>query len=234
MKKIIFLLVAAWFGFNTMAQGPGSLNFSTDMNYLQGLVRDAGFYSGLSFSTNKKVVGSPFLADEYYTGYIRFFNDTVISKLPLKYNQLYNELYYQDTKGELVLTSSFKEFGINVIAGNTLRSYVFKNGYPAVGAADAKTFYQYLGGQQVEFLKRNTKELREAVAIDGSMYYRIIDREEFYVYHTAKRQLTQVKKDKESILEALPDFKNKIETVCAERKIKCKNENEITLLFSQL
>lgn len=234
MKKIICLLLAAWFGFNTMAQGPGSLNFSTDMNYLQGLVRDAGFYSGLSFSTNKKVVGTPFLVEDYYTGYIRFFNDTVISKLPLKYNQLYNELYYQDTRGELVLTTSFKEFGINVIAGNNPRSYVFKNGYPSVGAADAKTFYQYLSGQQVEFLKRNTKELREAVAMDGTMYYRIIDREEFYVYNTAKRQITQIKKDKESILEALPDFKNKIEAVCAERKIKCKNENEITLLFSQL
>jgi hypothetical protein len=234
MKKIFFLLAAALFGFNTMAQGPGSLSFSTDLNYLQGLVRDAGFYSGLSFSTNKKVVGTPFLMEEYYTGYIRFFNDTIIRNLSLKYNQLYNELYYQDARGELVLTTAFKEFGINAVTGGSNKAYVFKNGYPALSDTDAKTFYQFLGGQQVAFLKRNTKELREAVAIDGSMYYRIIDREEYYVYNTAKRQLTQIKKDKESIIEALPDFKNKIETVCAERKIKCKNENEITLLFSQL
>jgi hypothetical protein len=212
----------------------GSGSFTRVMGIQPEIIDGMNRISGLNFATNKKVVGSAFIDEDFHNGYIRFFNDKVIEKIMIKYNNLNNELYFEEDGKELILQTSYKEFGYTVKDEELLRKIIFRNGFPPIENSGAATFYQLLTDQGFLLLKLSTKKVHEMKEPNGMDYLRIMSTESYFVFDSAMNRMVKIKNGVSGIMESMPEQKEKIERICKEQRLKCKSEKEMILLFTQL
>ncbi|MDX2047441.1 MAG: hypothetical protein SFU87_11690 [Chitinophagaceae bacterium] len=182
----------------------------------------------------KRIEGNPYLHEFFYKGYIRFFNDQVMQGIPMRFNLINQGIHFMDGDRELVLNTPVKEFGYTVTEDGKENQFVFRNGFPPVAGNTEETLYIVLAGDKTVLLKNDVKKMREAVALNGQNYYKITESETYFVYDAKTKQIKKISRDKNSVLEAIPDKKTQIENVCQQYKLKCRSENELKLLFSLL
>lgn len=216
----------------TIFNGAGSFTraYGLQPDVIDGMHR----VSGLKFGTGKRVEGTAFMTEDFQKGYIVFFNDKKVTEVPLKYNDLNEELYFDDNGKELILQTAVKEFGFTINNEKDTRDFVFRTGYPAIDNNTDKSFYQVLAGQAVLLLKRTTKKVQEAKELNGMEFLRIKSSDNYYAYEAKTRRIVKIKNGLENIAEALPDLKQKIEAIAKAQGLKCKSEKEMILLFTQL
>lgn len=187
---------------------------------------------GLKFSTNKRIEGSVFLNPEWQTGFIRMKNGAVVDSLPMRFNTLSHELHILDGEQEYFINDHYREFGYPETVDGRQAMLLFRNGYPSVRNFTAKTFYQYLGGTDLQLLKIVTKQLQENRSLDGQTYYRIAEETVYYVYNSVSKTMTEVRKGMQQLQADFPLIKQQIAAHCGDNKQNCKTETGLIELFS--
>ena len=240
MKAAYSCLIALALGFSINAQDVagtifnGAGAFSRVMGVQPDMMDAIHRVSGLKFTTSKRLEGSPFFDEEYWPGYIIFFNDKVLRDIPLKYNDLNNELYFEDQGREMILQTVFKEFGFSVKQDELTKSYFFRSGFPAIATNTDKTFYQVLSENKYVLLKNSEKTVRESKEPNGMEFLRITTADTYFAYDSAAKNIVKIKNSIGSITGALPTEKEQIELICKQEGLKCKSEKELIALFSRL
>lgn len=216
----------------TIFNGAGSFTraFGMQPDLIDGMHR----VSGVKFTNGKRVEGSAFCTEDMHKGYIVFFNDKKVTGVPLKYNDLNEELYFDDNGKEMILQTSFKEFGFTVVQENDTREFVFRNGFPPVENNTIQSFYQVLIGKNLLLLKKTVKRVHEAKELNGVDFLRIRGTDFYYAYDVAAKKMYKLKLGLEGLTASMPDHKLQLETLAKSQKLKCRNEKEIVQLFSQL
>lgn len=216
----------------TVFNGAGSFTrvFGMQPDLIDGVHR----VSGVKFTNGKRVEGSAFFTDEMNKGYIVFFNDKKVTEVPLKYNDLNEELYFDDNGKEMILQTSFKEFGFTVVHENDTREFVFRNGFPPLENNTLQSFYQVLTGKNLILLKKTVKKVHEAKELNGMEFLRIRGTDTYYAYDVSAKKMYKLKLGLDGLTESLPNHKLQLETLAKSQKLRCRNEKEIMLLFSQL
>ncbi|WP_461491376.1 hypothetical protein, partial [Pontibacter sp. HJ8] len=169
------------------------------------------------------VKGTPYLMDEWVTGSVKFNNGKLFEGVQLKYNQVEDELMFLDkAKNELLFVEPVLEFKIG--------ERVFRRGYTSVDGASPMAFYEVLTDGKTQLLKRTTKKIHEELTYNSATKPKSFVESNTYYISKSENQLTKVKKDKKSVLNALNDKNAELESYFKTNRPDLKKDVEMAKL----
>lgn len=179
---------------------------------------------------NAEIDGSPFLTDTWLTGDITLKNSAKVSGIATRLNLATNELHIMKTengvnseiivqKGSIDAVTIFEPSVSGLIARN------FRIGFPSVDGFDENTFYEMVVSGQASLVKNLQKKVIEEKPFNSAVATKkFVEYENYYVFIGGK--MVRYKKGKEFVLQILADKKAEIESFLAEKKLKCRSEND--------
>jgi len=168
------------------------------------------------------VVGNPYLFRDWSDGVIRFSNGRVMKQFKLKFDCAYNRLILQFENTSFAAESKVREFVMYRKNSKLIDSFVFRKGFPSIGAATEETFYQVLVDGKVKLLRLFVKNISEVKQIIESSVHRSFEDEEKYFILRDNKMLT-VTKDKGSLTDLLPDKSAELKIFIDEHQLKMRS-----------
>ena len=179
--------------------------------------------------------GSPMLNSNLGKGMVKFKNGAWVNELELQFNLLENELYYRQNNQTFSFVDSIQEFTLAFEEEGVAHSAIFRSGYPPMGKYKSEAFYEVLAdGKQVQLLKSVTKVLVEKNSYGRGMEKEYKQTIQLYLYDVAIGEIIRIKKDKKSLMEALPAYTKRIEELANSTKNKLRTEEEVAELVKLL
>jgi len=177
------------------------------------------------------IQGTPYLSDQWGTGMVKMADGRTYKDVPLKYNQLEDELYFKDNKDQtLVFADPVNEFKINYVANNRPYEKVFKRGFKNIPNSSQSTFFEVLSDGTAELLKKTTKTLEETREYNAPVTKRFDDNEKYYLIVSGN--VTPFKKDKKFILASLSNKQTEIESYMKSNNIDLKKDADLSKLMN--
>ncbi len=170
------------------------------------------------------VIGSPFENDEFLKGNVILNNDDEYENVPLKYNIYNDELYFKNTKDEMLLSfvipvKSFK------IAGQT-----YLNGFPEIDKFTKNSFYGLLAGNKIKLLFKSYKTIVETRPYNSPYAEKRF--ESYKAYFILKEgKMYKFKPSKKDLLELFGSSGPQIEEYIKKEKVNFKNDEDLIKLF---
>lgn len=166
------------------------------------------------------IAGSPFLLPTWENGMFTFADGRQISTFQLRYDLSTGELQAKNNEVVLIITNPIHAF---VLKPANSPELLFQNGFAAVEQQDAKTFYQVLQNGAYRLLKLTRKQIVTLSQYSGpdTREYQSIE-----TYYIAREDGTvvRIRKDKSSVLKALPDSEGKLAAWMSKTGNTCKSE----------
>lgn len=177
--------------------------------------------------TYTDIKGSPYVFDDWSLGLVKMASGTTYKDLLLKYDQVANELIFQDKSGKsLGFADPVAEFKL-IDKSNAYR--LFRAGFKAVDSNSEKTFYEVLYDGSTVLLKDPKKNIVEHRAYNSSTAVKsIVETPAYYVLLNGT--LVKFKKDKKSILSVLGNSAQ-LEKYIQDQKINLKNDEDLAKLM---
>lgn len=167
--------------------------------------------------------GTPYLFDGYENGAVKLQSGKSFSGVKLRYDQVEDELMFLNESGkEMLFAEPVTEFTIN--------DRTFRRGYPATDGATAEAYYEVLVEGKTELLKRTSKKIIEEAAYNAATKVKSIRANENYYVTASHLSLTKVKKDKKSLLAALPGKSAELETYVKDNRLDLRQEQDMAKL----
>ena len=215
---------------NTPA-GASRANFMIDPTWKTFTI-EAGAAWGI-YSTIK---GSSFYNEEWNKGYILLQDKRIAKNISLSFNIYDNQIFYLMDSQVLVLDAAVPvaEFGIYVRKEDSAEITIFRCGYPPINNNNSKTFYQVVSNNKIALLKHYNKSIVEKKNPADVPSKEFVDSETWYVYNTVENKIIPLKKNKNALKNALPQYAGIIETLTQQKKLKLKTDNEWVALFDEL
>ena len=248
MKRTTFVLIFLAFYLSSICQpvspipgGAGKIVFTAAGGTATNFIVDPDWrvttlQAGAVWGQYGNIQGTAFYKDEWHKGYIILKGNRIIKDISLSYNIYENQIYYLKDSQALVLDASIpvEEFGIYDHKEDTNQLTVFRCAYPSVGRNNEKTFYQVIANDRIQLLRHYGKSIIESVNLASAPDKSFFDSETWFVYNASENKITQIKKNKNSLEDAIPQYSNIIQSIIQERNLKLKTENEWASLFDEL
>ena len=185
--------------------------------------------------TNKgieDIEGSAFLFNDWNPGIVKFRNGRFAKGVSLRFNVYNNQLYFKRDEQQLEFELPVEEFMIRALKETDSVDVYYRCGFPDTEKTTPLTFMEVLADGNLILLKYRYKVIDSFKPYNQAERKKFADREQLFVY--VNKRMVKVKKEKESIIEALPQHKAAILTIVEEKKLKLKNEEDIEKLFAEL
>lgn len=181
------------------------------------------------------IEGTPLLNQEWGKGTVYFKDGSVAQNIDLKFNLERNELYF-NRDGELFLFNDpIMSFRMSYSSGSGKKEVHFRSGYPVNGRLLKETFYEVLeDGAKFHFVAYRFSYLADSYRYGGQSKKAFTENEELYIYDVAFGKMLKVKRSEASLVEALPDYKDKIVTAIRDNKLKMKTNEDVKKLITEL
>lgn len=191
--------------------------------------------AGAVWGIYNDIKGTAFYRQEWDKGYIRLRDNRVAQNVPIAFNVYTNEIFYKADSQVLVVDASapVAEFGI-LNKEDSGKATVFRRGYSAINDNTEKTFYKVAADDKMVLLVYYNKRLIERNNSLGVPERVFVDYESWYIYNALENKISPVKKNKKSLLAALPQYANDIESIIKEKNLKLKTEEDWVILFNEL
>ncbi len=192
--------------------------------------------AGALWGTYNSVKGNAFYNDEWDKGYILLRDNRIAQNIFIAFNIYTNEIYYIADSQVLVLDPLIPvaEFGIHDQKEDSTKTTIFRCGYPATDNNTDKTFYKVLVDNKISLLKHYNKKIIERNNQSGVPERAFIDSESWYIFNTREKKIIPIKKNKNSLLTALSQYADKIESILKKRNLKLKTENDWIMRMNEL
>ncbi|MFZ5972174.1 MAG: hypothetical protein ACOYXA_11335 [Bacteroidota bacterium] len=172
------------------------------------------------------VSGTPFLQEDWQPAFAELNSGKKLAGLLVKLDLLKQELYYLDEQRKEMIAK--KGVVRQLIFTEGTDSTTFRSGYPPAGANTLATYYQVLAEGTVHLLKHQRKVINETKRFNAATIERqFVLMEEYFLFDTRTQALTKIKKDKDSLLEALPDPQSQLKQHVATAKYKFRKEEDL-------
>ena len=178
------------------------------------------------------IAGTPFLFDGWNPGIVKFRNRRFVKDINLRFNIYNNQLYFKKDEQQLEFALPVEEFMIRGLKDTDSVDVYYRCGFPATEKTAYQTFMEVIADGKFVLLKYRYKVIGSFKPYNQAERKKFEDREQLFVY--VDKQMLKIKKDKESIIEALPQHKAAILSIIEEKKLKLKNEADIEKLFVEL
>ena len=181
------------------------------------------------------IEGTPLLNQEWGKGTVYFKDGSVAQNIDLKFNLERNELYF-NRDGELFLFNDpIMSFRMSYSSGSGKKEVHFRSGYPVNGRLLKETFYEVLeDGAKFHFVAYRFSYLADSYRYGGQSKKAFTENEELYIYDVAFGKMLKVKRSEASLVEALPDYKDKIVTAIRDNKLKMKTNEDVKKVITEL
>ncbi len=168
--------------------------------------------------------GSPFLFDEWYKGSIFMVSGEKIENITIKYDAFEDEILFMQDGKTFDIPSGVKYFILTPGVEGMKDSMIFRGGYPAVENNSGSTFYEVLADGNTSLLKCYRKIMglsKQNAFVSNKREFAL---EEKYYVGKPDTPPVRIKKDKASVLKALSDKKDILESYIEKEKKNCKTE----------
>lgn len=170
------------------------------------------------------VIGSPFENDEFLNGNVMLTNNDEYENVPIKYNIYNDELYFKNTKDEMLLS-----FVIPVkwfkLAGQT-----YLNGFPEIDNYTKNTFYGFVAGNKIKLLFKVYKTIAESRPYNSPNVEKKFERyKDYYILKEGK--MYRFKPSKKDLLNLYVSEGPKIEEYIKKEKINFKKEEDLVKII---
>lgn len=181
------------------------------------------------------IEGSPLLNLDWGKGTVYFKDGTVAQNVELKFNLEKNELYF-NRDGELFLFNDpVMSFRMSYSSSAGKKEVHFRSGYPLNGRLSKETFYEVLeDGAKFQFLVYRSTYLADSYQYGGQAKKAFKEIEELYVFDVAFGKMIKIKRTEASLVEALPDLKDKISSAIRNNRLKLKTNEDFAKIFTEL
>jgi hypothetical protein len=179
--------------------------------------------------------GSPLLNLDWGKGTVYFKDGSVAQNVELKFNLEKNELYF-NRDGELFLFNDpVMSFRMTYSSSAGKKEVHFRSGYPLNGRLNKETFYEVLeDGAKFQFLVYRSTYLADSYQYGGQAKKAFKEIEELYVFDVAFGKMIKIKRTEASLVEALPDLKDKISSAIRNNRLKLKSNEDFAKIFTEL
>jgi hypothetical protein len=205
------------------SMGPGAAPmFITDVNGMP--------YRETSLS---EVEGHPFLIEEWSRGLVKFKDGSYVKDIPVQFDIHNNKLYFKRNEQRFEFIQPIQEFVLTVAKNGDSVRKLYRNGFPSTDRNTEETFYEVLTDGKFQLLHYHSKVVDEVKLYNGPEKKKFVPKDMLFALVPGQK-IVKLKKDKESIIQALPDYAPVINKIVAEKKLKLKKEEDIATLFSLL
>ncbi|MFD1144966.1 hypothetical protein ACFQ4C_27805 [Larkinella insperata] len=167
------------------------------------------------------VQGSPYLNEAWKEGTVTAANNKSYPNLKLRYDVYGGELeYMQNNQTYRLSPGALKEFRI-IDSGEM----VFRNGFAAVNNNTPTTFYQILVDGPAKLLKQYKVNMTENKPFNSATVTKEFQKQELYFVVKPDGTVQRIQKNKKSVLAALSDQKDRLETAIKEKDLNLGDEN---------
>jgi hypothetical protein len=190
--------------------------------------------NGRPFSNKgiEDIEGSPFLFNDWNPGIVKFRNGRFAKGVGLRFNIYNNQLYFNKDDKQFEFELPVEEFMIRSFKATDSVDVFYRCGFPATEKTTSQTFLEVLADGKFVLLKYRSKVINSFKPYNQAERKKFDDREQLFVY--AEGHMLKIKKDKESLTEALPQYKAEILSIIEQQKLKLKNESDLEKLFAEL
>ncbi|SDM80512.1 hypothetical protein [Siphonobacter aquaeclarae] len=172
----------------------------------------------------------PYVSEQWGQGFLRSTNGKWYLSDALNYNAYTGKPEFRE--GEKVYQSRFEVTAF--VLGDTLSGKKYRAGFPAVDQQTPASFYEVLSDGSVKLVRYVKASLMDVTSFNSATKQKRFDFNESYYVVRPDQKIIRVKKDKKSLLEALPEQAARIEEIAASRKVKLKNWEEIRQVLAEL
>jgi hypothetical protein len=171
---------------------------------------------------NAGIEGSAMFLEYWAPGVIYLKDGYRADKFRLKYDQYSSELLFEHEGQPLAVVNPVKEFTLSP-PGQT---YLFRSGYLPIDKNTEATYYQVLADGPTVLLKHARKSINERKEYNKAATIKEFITTETYYIARPKGEIIQIKKGRESMLEAL-GYNQKLEGWMKQNKIRVRSEEEM-------
>ena len=181
------------------------------------------------------IEGTPLLNQDWGKGTVYFKDGAVAQNIDLKFNLEKNELYFNRDGEMFVFNDPILSFRMTYSSSTGKKEVHFRSGYPANGRLLKETFYEVLeDGAKFQFVAYRFTYLADSYRYGGQSKKVFTENEELYIYDVAFGKISKIKKSESSLVEALPDLKEKITSIIRDQKLKLKSNDDIKKIIAEL
>ncbi|WP_299761119.1 hypothetical protein [uncultured Pontibacter sp.] len=175
--------------------------------------------------------GSPYLHPDWAEGSIALSNGTIYQGINMMYDQVKDVIVFK-TKDNQVreLIEPVQEFSISYIQNNEKVSKIFRKGYSGESVSP-DTFLEVLTDGKTALLKRTSKNIFDRKNYSSATIDREVQESEDY-YVANGNKLVKVKKTKSSLLSALPEKADYLQTYIKSNALNLRNDSDIAKLVA--
>jgi hypothetical protein len=173
------------------------------------------------------VAGSPFYKDDWRVGALILMDNRRFDTVRARLNLQSGEVHVMITGNEVALPKTYiKEILWPARFSGIPDAVRFQNGFPAVDAQDALSYYEVLCQGKMWLLHSIRKVIaQQKDELSGEVRKEYKTYEDYYAFDGKTMQ--RIKKDKAFIENLLADKKDKVEAFLTENKLKLKSMDEI-------
>ena len=176
------------------------------------------------------IEGSPFFIDQWKYATVKHNDSTSYPNVPVKLNLYSEKGHFLSGKNELTFIPGFvKEFIFIDSSIGKMKSYTFRNGFPAINKQNENSYYLVLCDgkfKYIEYMYRKVDESKNPIS--GEIKKELVSYEEYYFFNAGS--LTLIKRNKGFLLDQMSDKKDAIEKFIVDNKISCKDPDKIKLV----
>ena len=169
--------------------------------------------------------GNPYLFKDWYNGVVRYANGRVMDQFKLKFDISTNRLVMQFEGAIFPADGNVKEFVMFTKNGRKKDSLVFRKGFPAVGLANAETFYNVLVTGKATLLHLYAKHVVDQKELLANQNRRFFSEEDTY-YLLEDGVMLKLPQDREDLLKELAGKPEALKEFIQARQFKLKSDED--------
>jgi hypothetical protein len=190
-------------------------------------------YGNLPEDGKAEDVQQNFVNQIWRTGTVLFRSTLSRVTVPLIFDVYNNRLYFLRDSLIMEFTQPIKEFTIPVLTKKDTVDLLFRSGYPEIEKNTDGIFYQVIIDGNFQLLKCMAKTIGLYKDREIPEERRNRAKELWYAF-LPNGKMVLLKTDKDYILKEMPEYADAIQKICADEKLKLKNEEQLQRLFIEL
>lgn len=185
-------------------------------------------------TVNEVDLQSQYAQGQWTRGNVKFKNGQEAKNMLLLFDVHANKLYFLQDKTTMEFVYPVYEFEIGLLLNQDTVMVHYRSSYPAINNNNDETFYEIVvDGSKMQLLWCRAKTIQ--MYKDGSEpeHRRNTEKDQWFVY-LPEGKMVKIKKDKNDIMKALPEYAEQINLIVREKSLRLKEPDHLIELFARL
>jgi hypothetical protein len=174
-----------------------------------------------------------FARGEWTRGNVKFKNGQEGKNLLLLFDVHNNKLYFKENNMTMEFLNPVYEFEIGLLIGRDTSNVLYRSSYPAVNNNTDETFYEVVVDANIQLLWCRAKNVKMYKDVSQPEERRNTEKEQWYV-HLPEGKMVKIKRDKDDIIKALPEYADRINLIIKQKGLRVKDAEDFVQLFAHL